>query len=208
VQDTVGAFIIAGSGLTATYDDVGNTFTLNVSGSGPTDPEVVRDTIGTALVAGTGVQILVNDPADTITISSSAVLPTRQVIAGTGLTGGGDLSADRTLAVVYGTTAGSAVQGNDTRVTADQAAGVASIRTLGTAATQAAAGNHTHTATGISDSTAVGRSLLTAADAAAVRSIAGSVQAVTTNARLWIGTQAQYDAIVTKDATTLYAISG
>lgn len=43
---------------------------------------------------------------------------TRQVASGTGLTGGGDLSADRTLAVSYGTTAGTAAQGNDSRVLA------------------------------------------------------------------------------------------
>ena len=52
----------------------------------------------------------------TETVASTAVLPTRQVIAGTGLTGGGDLSADRTLAVAYGTTAGTAAQGNDSRI--------------------------------------------------------------------------------------------
>jgi hypothetical protein len=34
------------------------------------------------------------------------------------------------------------------------------------------------------------------------------VAAVTTGAKLWIGTQAAYDAIGTKDATTLYAITG
>lgn len=37
--------------------------------------------------------------------------------AGTGLTGGGDLSANRTFNVVYGTTAGTAAQGNDSRIT-------------------------------------------------------------------------------------------
>lgn len=37
----------------------------------------------------------------------------RLVSAGTGLTGGGSLAADRTLAVAYGTTAGTAIQGND-----------------------------------------------------------------------------------------------
>lgn len=42
---------------------------------------------------------------------------TRQVLAGTGLSGGGNLTADRTLAVVYGTTAGTALQGNDPSVT-------------------------------------------------------------------------------------------
>lgn len=34
-----------------------------------------------------------------------------------------------------------------------------------------------------------------------------AVTAVTANAKLWIGTQAAYDAIPTKDATTLYAIT-
>lgn len=45
------------------------------------------------------------------------VPPTRTVTAGTGLTGGGDLSADRTFAVSYGTAAGTAAQGNDSRIT-------------------------------------------------------------------------------------------
>lgn len=42
---------------------------------------------------------------------------TRTVSAGTGLTGGGDLSADRSLAVAYGTSTGTAAQGNDSRIT-------------------------------------------------------------------------------------------
>jgi hypothetical protein len=56
------------------------------------------------------------------TLKSSGSLGTkvptsRQVIAGGGLTGGGDLSADRTLAVSFGVTAGTAAQGNDSRIT-------------------------------------------------------------------------------------------
>jgi hypothetical protein len=46
----------------------------------------------------------------------AGVPDTRQMLAGTGLTGGGDLTADRTYAVVYGTTAGTAAQGNDSRL--------------------------------------------------------------------------------------------
>ena len=46
-----------------------------------------------------------------------AVPPTSRLIsAGTGLTGGGSLAADRTLAVAYGTSAGTATEGNDSRV--------------------------------------------------------------------------------------------
>lgn len=46
----------------------------------------------------------------------AGVPDTRQILAGTGLTGGGDLTADRTLAVQYGTTVGTAAQGNDPRL--------------------------------------------------------------------------------------------
>lgn len=83
----------------------------------------------------------------TETLADLGAVPTsRTLTASTGLSGGGDLTTNRSFAVSYGTTAGTAVQGNDTRVAADQAAGTASIRTLGTGATQAAAGNHTHAA--------------------------------------------------------------
>lgn len=44
-------------------------------------------------------------------------LEARNINAGTGLSGGGDLSADRTLSVLYGTAAGTAAQGNDSRIT-------------------------------------------------------------------------------------------
>lgn len=47
----------------------------------------------------------------------AALVPTSRLIStGTGLSGGGDLSADRTLSVIYGSTAGTAAQGNDTRL--------------------------------------------------------------------------------------------
>lgn len=65
---------------------------------------------------------------------TGAVQTTRTITAGTGLTGGGDLSANRTLAVSYGTTAGTAAQGNDARLS--------DARTPTThAATHAAAGS-------------------------------------------------------------------
>jgi len=41
---------------------------------------------------------------------------TRNITAGTGLTGGGDLSADRTMAVSFGTSSTTACVGNDTRL--------------------------------------------------------------------------------------------
>lgn len=59
----------------------------------------------------------------------STVPATRTLTAGAGLTGGGDLSADRTFAVTYGTTAGTAAQGNDSRIV-----GAAQTVDLGSAA--------------------------------------------------------------------------
>lgn len=72
------------------------------------------------------------------------------------------------------TVADAKVASTDARVTADQAAGTASIRTIGTGALQAKAGNYQPTAANISDSTTVGRAVLTAADAAAGRTAIGA----------------------------------
>ena len=47
---------------------------------------------------------------------SGAVQTSRSVSAGTGLTGGGNLSQDRTLSVSFGSSAGTACQGNDARL--------------------------------------------------------------------------------------------
>lgn len=74
-------------------------------------------------------------PAATTTTLGGIKVSTGLAVDGTGAT-----------SVAYGSTASTAVQGNDARVMADQAANVASIRTLGTGALQAAAGNHTHAA--------------------------------------------------------------
>jgi hypothetical protein len=45
-----------------------------------------------------------------------AVSTSRSISAGTGLSGGGDLTADRTFSVAYGTISGTAAQGNDSRL--------------------------------------------------------------------------------------------
>ena len=59
---------------------------------------------------------------DALTPADIGAVPTTiQVIAGTGLSGGGSLAANRTLTVKYGTGAGTACQGNDARVTASEA---------------------------------------------------------------------------------------
>ena len=53
----------------------------------------------------------------TQTALNAKISTTRTISAGTGLTGGGDLSADRTLTANFGTGAGTIAQGNDTRIT-------------------------------------------------------------------------------------------
>ena len=59
---------------------------------------------------------------DALTPADIGAVPTTiQVIAGTGLSGGGSLAANRTLTIKYGTVAGTACQGNDARVTASEA---------------------------------------------------------------------------------------
>lgn len=69
--------------------------------------------------------------------SNTGVPTTRQIIAGTGLTGGGDLSADRTLTVVYGTTGTTATVGDDSRVTgaAQKSANLSDLANASTART-------------------------------------------------------------------------
>jgi hypothetical protein len=146
---------------------------------------IIRDSAGRAQVVDPSVAADIATKNYVDTVNTTRALASRLISSGTGLTGGGDLTADRTLAVSYGTASGTATQGNDTRVvnavqtsdarvTADQAAATASIRTIGTGALQAAAGNHTHTVTGISDSTTVGRAVMTATDAAAARTAIGA----------------------------------
>ena len=117
----------------ATYQPLDSDLTA-IAGLAPSNDDVVQRKAG-AWTNRTMAQLL----------SDLGAVPTsRALTASTGLTGGGTLAADRSFAVSYGSSSGTAVQGNDARVTADQAAGTASIRTLGTGASQAAPGSHTH----------------------------------------------------------------
>lgn len=68
-----------------------------------------------------------------------------------------------TSSLALGTTSTTAAAGDHTHpgLTADQAAGTASVRTLGTGAQQAAAGNHTHAGLMTGSATAVNNSTAT-----------------------------------------------
>jgi hypothetical protein len=82
---------------------------------GPSAPQATASTQGTIQLGGGDL----GGTATAVTVPGLAnkANTTTTITAGTGLTGGGDLSANRTLAVSYGTTAGTAAQGNDTRIT-------------------------------------------------------------------------------------------
>jgi hypothetical protein len=135
---------VQGNDARVTADQAAATASIRTLGTGALQAAAGDDARFTGAVAysrlpvGTGASTVAAGDDSRIT---GAVPSTRSITAGTGLTGGGTLATDRTLAVSYGSGAGTAVQGNDARVTADQAAGTASIRTLGTGALQACAGN-------------------------------------------------------------------
>lgn len=80
-----------------------------------------------------------SDLSSTSTARTNLGVPpaTRAITAGTGLTGGGDLSADRTLTVAYGTTSTTAAVGNDTRITgaAQKASNLSDLADAATART-------------------------------------------------------------------------
>lgn len=85
------------------------------------------DTVATsgapdATTSNKGIVQLAGDLAGTATAPTVPGLAgkantTTTISAGTGLTGGGDLSTNRTLTVSYGASAGTAAQGNDSRIT-------------------------------------------------------------------------------------------
>jgi len=113
VDDRVAALVIGGTGITSTYNDVANTLTIASTVTQYTD-EQAQDAVGTILTDSSSVDFTYNDVANTIT---AAVLPagvnhnalqnyvanqhvdhsTVSISAGTGLSGGGDLTATRTL---------------------------------------------------------------------------------------------------------------
>jgi len=115
-------------GLVQLAGDLGGTGTSatapRISDGAITDAKVAA---GAAIAKSKLAPLAITD-SDVSTISESKVTnlttdlaakadKTTTISAGTGLTGGGDLSANRTLTVSYGTAAGTAAQGNDSRIT-------------------------------------------------------------------------------------------
>lgn len=113
VDDRVAALIVAGTGVTATYNDPANTLTIATTITQYTD-EQAQDAVGTILTDSSSVDFTYNDAGNSIT---AAVLPAGvnhdallnfvanehidhsavSISAGTGLSGGGDITTSRTL---------------------------------------------------------------------------------------------------------------
>ncbi len=70
IRDTIGAALVAGTNITVTVDDAGDTITIAGLSDAAID-ERARDALGAALVAGTGISITPNDGSDTITIAAT-----------------------------------------------------------------------------------------------------------------------------------------
>ncbi|WZB39065.1 minor tail protein [Mycobacterium phage Squee] len=105
----------------------------------------------------------------------------RTITAGTGLTGGGDLTADRTLSVSFGTSSTTACVGNDSRL------------------------SNTRTPTDGSVTNAkVASGAGIALSKLATGYVAGSDNSGARTLTIWVGTEAQYTAIGTKDSNTIY----
>jgi len=127
-------FVASGGGLTGTrptgstvlVQNIGRVIRVNsnngeilVLGPGRTNdvPNRIATTYLADGTAGASNYLRGDQTWSSITAADVSAVPTSRLVnTSTGLAGGGDLSADRTLSVLYGTTAGTAAQGNDTRL--------------------------------------------------------------------------------------------
>lgn len=78
-QDAAASMLVAGTGISLSYNDAANTLTITSTASGAfssaTDPvfvEGVQDVIGSSIVAGNGISVAYNDTANTFTITGSS----------------------------------------------------------------------------------------------------------------------------------------
>lgn len=125
--------------------------------AGAADPHGDRAYADTGDAARLAKASNLSDLTSTSTARTNLGVPptTRAIASGTGLTGGGDLSSDRTLAVAYGTSAGTAAQGNDSRITGalQAASNLSDLANPGTARTNLGLGGAAVLAVGTSAGT-------------------------------------------------------
>lgn len=146
------------------------------------DVVLVKDDVGLSAVDNTADADKPVSTAAALALGAKADAE-RTVTAGTGLTGGGDLSADRTLSVAFGSTTGKVCAGDDQRLSDARTPSDSSVTNAKVAANAGIA--LSKLATGY---------------------VQGSADGDPSTTTLWRGTQAQYDAIVTKDPDTIYFV--
>jgi hypothetical protein len=156
VDDRVAALVVAGAGITATYNDPANTLTIASTISAFTT-EDAQDAVGNILTDTASIDFTYNDAGNTI---SAAVLPAGvnhdalqnfvanehinhsavSITAGTGLSGGGDITATRTLNIantgVAAASYGSATQVGTFTVNAQGQLTAAATTTIAIPSTQ------------------------------------------------------------------------
>ncbi len=152
VRDAIGVALVGAGLIGIAVNDGADTITISTTATANSTDAQLRDrathTGAQAIATVTGLQAALD-----------ALVPaTRTVGPGTGLTGGGDLSANRTLAADFGTGAGKVTEGNDARlsdtrtptdgsVTSAKLANDLALPGNPTAATQAQGNNTTRLAT-------------------------------------------------------------
>jgi len=66
IEDWVGSLVVGGTNVTVSYDDNGDSVTVDTSAL---DAEEVRDEVGTLLSGGNGITVSVDDENDTVTVA-------------------------------------------------------------------------------------------------------------------------------------------
>ena len=136
VEDWVDGLLVAGTGITKTYDDGAGTLTIAAT----TTEEVVEDWVDGLIVAGTGITKTYDDGAGTLTLAATTTQEVVEdwvdnlVVAGTGITktyddGAGTLTLEATTTqeVVEDWVDGLIVAGTGITKTYDDGAGTLTI---------------------------------------------------------------------------------
>lgn len=167
-------------------------------------------------------QALGNDPNFATTVAAQIGAKADKdttITAGTGLTGGGDLSGDRTLSVEFGSTAGTACQGNDPRLSdarppTAHSHSFGDITGLQDALDGKANSSHSHSIANVSglqtalDGKAPASHSHAVADVTGLQSALDSKMNTADSMPVVQVTQAQYDALGPGRPQKLYAIVG
>jgi len=110
-----GDITISNSGTVYTIDADAVTFDKIANVTGPTLIGRQAATSGSVEAIGLGSGLTI-DGSKNLALSATYAQQSLTLTAGTGLTGGGDLSANRSFAVAFGSTASTACEGNDARL--------------------------------------------------------------------------------------------